>query len=94
MAYEEENHVRVGGDVDETDQHMSAGRYLATRLTTLKPPMEKVANPFTLLAMLNLQQWLFFLVLLSFTLPSSLPVSHSLTRPIPVRLHCLDMGCL
>jgi len=45
----------------ETPEHMGAGRYLATRATTLKPPMAKVANPFKLLAMLNLQQWLFFL---------------------------------
>lgn len=40
----------------------SPGRYLATRLTTLKPARDKVANPITLLRMLNLQQWLFFLV--------------------------------
>lgn len=44
------------------DQHMSVGRYLATRLPTLKPPMAKAPNPFKLLALLNLQQWLFFLV--------------------------------
>lgn len=41
---------------------MSAGRYIATRISTLKPPMNKAPNPFKLLAMLNLQQWLFFLV--------------------------------
>ncbi|KAI4171166.1 MAG: hypothetical protein LQ348_006978 [Seirophora lacunosa] len=44
------------------DQHMSVGRYLATRLPTLKPPMAKAPNPFKLLALLNTQQWLFFLV--------------------------------
>lgn len=44
------------------DSHMGLGRYLATRLPTLKPPMAKAPNPFKLLAMLNLQQWLFFLV--------------------------------
>ena len=43
-------------------QKMSAGRYIATRLSTLKPPMKKAPNPFKLVAMLNLQQWLFFLV--------------------------------
>lgn len=43
-------------------ENMSAGRYLATRVTTLKPARDKVPNPFTLLRMLNLQQWLFFLV--------------------------------
>jgi SHS family lactate transporter-like MFS transporter len=41
---------------------VSAGRYAATRLTTLKPAHDKVPNPITLLRMLNLQQWLFFLV--------------------------------
>ena len=43
-------------------QKMSAGRYIATRFSTLKPPMNKAPNPFKLVAMLNLQQWLFFLV--------------------------------
>ena len=37
-------------------------RYLATRLSTLKPPMNKAPNPLRLLAMLNFQQWMFFLV--------------------------------
>ena len=46
----------------EERQKMSAGRYIATRLSTLKPPMNKAPNPLTLLSMLNLQQWLFFLV--------------------------------
>jgi len=40
----------------------SASRYAATRLSTLKPPMAKVQNPIALLRLLNLQQWLFFLV--------------------------------
>ena len=43
-------------------QKMSAGRYIATRISTLNPPMNKAPNPFKLVAMLNLQQWLFFLV--------------------------------
>jgi SHS family lactate transporter-like MFS transporter len=41
---------------------VSAGRYAATRISTLKPAHDKVPNPLTLLRMLNLQQWLFFLV--------------------------------
>jgi len=41
---------------------MSAGTYIATRIPTLKPPMNKAPNPFKLLAMLNFQQWMFFLV--------------------------------
>jgi len=47
---------------DVRNEHMSPARYAATRVSTLKPPMDKVANPFALLAMLNTQQWLFFLV--------------------------------
>lgn len=40
----------------------SVGRYFATRVTTLKPAMAKVQNPIALLRLLNLQQWMFFLV--------------------------------
>ncbi|KIW39543.1 uncharacterized protein PV06_08145 [Exophiala oligosperma] len=47
---------------ESPQEHMSIGRYAATRFTTLKPPMAKAPNPFKLLAMLNTQQWLFFLV--------------------------------
>ena len=43
-------------------EKMSAGRYLATRFSTALPTFDKVENPFKLLALLNLQQWLFFLV--------------------------------
>ena len=50
------------GEIDPTETRLSPGRYAATRLTTLKPPMAKAPNPFTLLAMLNRQQWMFFLV--------------------------------
>lgn len=41
---------------------MSAGRYLATRLSSLKPPMNAAPNPFKLLRLLSRTQWLFFLV--------------------------------
>lgn len=44
----------------ETTESMSVGRYIATRVTTLKPPMTKVDNPIRLLRLLNKQQWLFF----------------------------------
>lgn len=46
----------------EPIENMSAGRYVATRFSTLKPPMTKVDNPFKLLRLLNTQQWMFFLV--------------------------------
>lgn len=47
---------------DDPNAKVSIGRYLATRLPTLKPPMDKVENPLTLLLMLNFKQWMFFLV--------------------------------
>jgi len=37
-------------------QKMSAGRYIATRFSTLKPPMNKAPNPLKMLAILNFQQ--------------------------------------
>ncbi|SMR59050.1 unnamed protein product [Zymoseptoria tritici ST99CH_1E4] len=40
---------------------MSVGKYLATRISSLKPPMDKVENPFKLLCLLNRKQWKFFL---------------------------------
>jgi SHS family lactate transporter-like MFS transporter len=43
-------------------QKMGVGRYLATRLPSLKPPMAEAPNPLKALRMLNLYQWLFFLV--------------------------------
>lgn len=43
-------------------RQMSVSRYIATRIPTLKPPMNKAPNPFKLLALLNFQQWMFFLV--------------------------------
>ena len=46
----------------QREGRMSASRYLATRLSTLKPPMHPVPNPFKLLTLLNTQQWLFFLI--------------------------------
>ena len=44
------------------NEHMSTGKYIATRFSTLKPPMHKAPNPISLLRLLNTQQWLFFLV--------------------------------
>lgn len=43
-------------------EKMSAGEYLRTRVSSLKPPMHRAPNPFKLLALLNGKQWLFFLV--------------------------------
>ncbi|KAF2193104.1 sugar transporter family protein [Zopfia rhizophila CBS 207.26] len=55
-----EHHVQHGADSPAVK--MSAGRYLATRFSTLRPPMAKVENPFKLLALLTFQQWMFFLI--------------------------------
>ena len=41
---------------------MSVGRYVATRIPSLKPPMLNVPNPWKLVRMLNAQQWAFFMV--------------------------------
>lgn len=43
-------------------EKMSVGRYLATRLSTLKPPMDRVENPIKLLGMLTTRQWMYWLV--------------------------------
>ena len=60
--YPEADHQEHMPATGETDDNMTAGRYIATRFSTLKPPMTKVANPISLLRMLNKQQWLFFSV--------------------------------
>ena len=44
------------------ERHMTVGEYAATRISSLKPPMANAPNPFTLIRMLNVQQWMFFLV--------------------------------
>lgn len=64
MASYDDRKMREDSPSDDAmaHEHMGLGRYLATRLPTLKPPMAKAPNPIKLLAMLNLQQWLFFLV--------------------------------
>lgn len=65
MAYDKQrNESRDSEPPFETaeTEKMSPGRYIATRFSTLQPPMNRAPNPFKLLAMLNLQQWLFFFV--------------------------------
>ncbi|MCJ1249464.1 hypothetical protein MMC30_006688 [Trapelia coarctata] len=64
MAYDS---GKYGTEADAYDgpapeEKMSAARYFATRIPTLKPPMNRAPNPFKLLGMLNRQQWLFFLI--------------------------------
>lgn len=48
---------------ESPDHHdMSIREYCTTRLSSLKPPMHSVENPFKLLAMLNARQWSFFAI--------------------------------
>ncbi|KAF1972848.1 sugar transporter family protein [Bimuria novae-zelandiae CBS 107.79] len=62
MDTEKANYAHNELDTDQSHANMSARRYIATRISTLKPPMAKVNNPIRLLRMLNFQQWMFFLV--------------------------------
>ncbi|KAI9051631.1 hypothetical protein LZ554_004674 [Drepanopeziza brunnea f. sp. 'monogermtubi'] len=50
---------------DEARRGQVMATYAKTRLSTLKPPMNRAPNPFTLLAMLSTKQWLFFFVAFS-----------------------------
>lgn len=54
------NSTVVSGD--DPDAQWTVGRYLATRIPTLRPPMNHAPNPIKLIRLLNTQQWLFFLV--------------------------------
>lgn len=57
------DHHGVIGEQDHPPHHgMSAGEYIATRFSSLKPPMAKAPNPFKLVMMLNARQWAFFSV--------------------------------
>lgn len=46
----------------DVEEHMGIGRYIATRITTLVPPMNPAPNPFKALMLLNRIQWLNFAV--------------------------------
>ena len=48
--------------IAEAESKMSVRTYLSTRITTLRPPLDKVANPIPLLRQLNREQWLLFWV--------------------------------
>ncbi|MCJ1339798.1 hypothetical protein MMC09_005090 [Bachmanniomyces sp. S44760] len=64
MVHDHEKRARDESPIYEhsAPENMSVGQYVSTRISTLKPPLHKMPNPFRLLAMLNTQQWLFFLV--------------------------------
>lgn len=58
------SHRDAGGDAFAADipphEGMGPGKYLATRFSTLKPPMHKLRNPFKLIGMLTGHHWAFF----------------------------------
>jgi SHS family lactate transporter-like MFS transporter len=47
---------------DDPNVSKSPGRYLATRLPTLKPRMLSAPNPIRLIRMLNAHHWAFFFI--------------------------------
>ncbi|OBT43427.1 MFS transporter, SHS family, lactate transporter [Pseudogymnoascus sp. WSF 3629] len=62
-------HAEKNGSLEEQptiesqrEVSMSPGEYIATRATTLKPPMNQAPNPIKLLMMLTRKQWAFFAV--------------------------------
>ena len=67
---------------------MTAGRYIATRIPTLKPAHDKVANPIALLRLLNLQQWLFFLVAFRRTVSGALTGMFSIGLATACKWRC------
>ncbi|KAL8900823.1 MAG: hypothetical protein Q9207_005500 [Kuettlingeria erythrocarpa] len=64
-ANDDDDDVMMAAEDQRIMSAVAARRYLATRIPTLKPPMAHAPNPFKLLALLTLQQWLFFFVAFS-----------------------------
>lgn len=46
----------------DVEEHMTVGRYISTRISSLVPPMNPAPNPFKALTLLNRTQWLNFSV--------------------------------
>ena len=61
-AYQTASPSSNGASNGGQSSQMSIGRYVATRIPTLKPAFDPVPNPFKTLALLNFHQWMFFLV--------------------------------
>lgn len=85
-AYTERRDDAPYPNTGEPANDMSTGRYLATRISSLRPPMDKVENPITVLRLLNAKQWLFFLCSFiawtwdAYVTPLSIPCQMKLTR--------------
>lgn len=93
-THDQSAHAQNSPDVEE---HMSIGRYIATRFPTLVPPMNPAPNPFKALTLLNRQQWMFFAV----RTPSGalLLISYSKMHQYTNQHHAgrllrLDLGCI
>ena len=80
---------------DQPPHHgMSAGQYLATRFSTLKPPMAKAPNPIKLLRRITRQQWAFFMVAFcAWVRVKHYLYSHAKQLVIIINKHP-DMGCV
>ena len=61
VAYDHKEGQGASLERTKSSSEMSAGEYMKTRLSTLKPPMHSAPNPFRLLGLLSGKQWLFFL---------------------------------
>lgn len=85
-------HEQSSPDVEE---HMSIGRYIATRIPSLVPPMNPAPNPFKALTLLNKQQWMFFAVCThSSALSFEANMKTSTDKLSAGRLRWLDLGRL
>lgn len=49
---------------------MTCGDYILSRITTLRPPMDRVTSPIKALRMLDREQWNFFGVSFRDTIPN------------------------
>jgi len=56
-----DEHVATKMHPNSPSHNMTAGEYAATRISTLKPPMNRAPNPIRLLRLLSGKQWLFFM---------------------------------
>ncbi|KAI1101687.1 MFS general substrate transporter [Jackrogersella minutella] len=54
------NMIEDDSNIHPPHYGMSASEYLASRISSLKPPMTKAPNPIRLIRMLNRHQWAFF----------------------------------
>lgn len=62
LNWEGRDDAGLPGSGKSPNASMSVSTYIKTRISTLKPPMDDVENPFKLLMLLNTKQWMFFLV--------------------------------